>query len=180
MRGMTRGQVFELVFWSAFAIGAYAISFKFDRDIEIYEYGASGWPRGVLVFIVLAVIGQLIHDFQRRHRAGDAPGPGNAEAELRGASHGARYYLRVASIMGLPVLYAFLMQPIGFYSLTPVFIVAFLLLGGERRVVPIALVTLFLYAAFIFLFAKLLYVGLPTGNVHPFYDFSNWLLIKLH
>lgn len=27
--------------------------------------------------------------------------------------------------------------------------------------------------------AKLLCVGLPTGNVHPFSDFSNWLLVKL-
>ncbi len=173
---MTRGQIFELVFWSLFALGAFALSFQFDRSIEIYAFGASGWPRAVIVLIVLAVIGQLIDDLkQRRAESGAKVASEGPAASGRGGS----YYARLFGIMGLPVGYAFLLEPIGFYTLTPFFIVGFLLLGGERRVKRIILVTVFLYAAFLFLFAKLLYVGLPTGNVHPFYDFSHWLLVRL-
>jgi len=28
-------------------------------------------------------------------------------------------------------------------------------------------------------FVKLLYVGLPTGNIKPFYDFGNWIVTLL-
>ncbi len=177
MGSMSRGQLFELAFWTLFAVGAFAVSFDFDRDIEIYRFGASGWPRAIIVFIVLAVLGQLYHDLRERKTGGQ-----QAEVEAArpaGVERDAAYYLRVGAVLLVPLVYAALLERLGFYFLTPVFIVVFLLIGGERRWGWIIGVTIFLYALYLLLFAKLLYVGLPTGNVHPFYDFSNWLLVKI-
>lgn len=177
MGSMNRGQIFELAFWTFFAVGAFAVSFDFDRDIEIYKFGASGWPRAIILFIVLAVLGQLYHDLrergtQRQTKVSDDTKPAAVERDTG-------YYLRVGAILLVPLIYAALLERVGFYFLTPVFIIAFLLIGGERRWGWIIGVTVFLYALYLLLFAKLLYVGLPTGNVHPFYDFSNWLLVKI-
>lgn len=177
MGSMNRGQVFELAFWTLFAVGAFAISFDFDRDIEIYKFGASGWPRAVIVFIVLAVLGQLYHDLRERKR--QDPQPSSEETQGADVARGAAYYVRVGAVLLVPLIYAACLERLGFYFLTPVFIIAFLLIGGERRWGWIIGVTAFLYIFYLLLFAKLLYVGLPTGNVHPFYDFSNWLLVKI-
>ena len=177
MGSMNRGQIFELAFWTFFAVGAFAVSFDFDRDIEIYKFGASGWPRAVILFIVLAVLGQLYHDLrERKTQRREAPGEVAKPAEIE---RDTGYYVRVGAILLVPLIYAALLERLGFYFLTPVFIIVFLLIGGERRWGWIIGVTAFLYAAYLLLFAKLLYVGLPTGNVHPFYDFSNWLLVKI-
>ena len=175
MRGLTRGQLFELAFWMLFAIGAFALSFQFSKDIEIYEFGASGWPRVIIGLIVLAVLGQLLHDLRERNATKDAEATQDSAPQQQSLGT----YLRVGGTLLLPVIFALALQPIGFYTLTPLFIVGMMLLAGERRIKLIVGVTLGLYAAFLLLFAKLLYVGLPTGTMSPFYDFSNWLLVLL-
>ena len=40
-------------------------------------------------------------------------------------------------------------------------------------------VTLGIYAGLVLLFGRLLYINLPVGNWHPFYDISNWLLVVI-
>jgi len=85
----------------------------------------------------------------------------------------------VGAILALPIFFAALLQDIGFYALAPVFIVGIMILMGERRVTRMALVMPFLYGLLLLFFVKLLYVGLPTGNVRPFYDFGNWVVTLL-
>ena len=79
-------------------------------------------------------------------------------------------------MLALPVAYAFLLAPFGFYALTPVFIFLFLVLAEERRWRYLIGISLGLYAVLVFVFGKLLYLSLPLGNVQAFYDFSNWVL----
>ncbi len=69
MTSLTRGQTFEVVFWIGFAALAYYFSFEFDQEIEIYLFGASGWPRVVIALIVLAALCQLIQDLVGRSSA---------------------------------------------------------------------------------------------------------------
>ena len=45
MRRLAPGQWFEVAAWIAFAGFAYAVSFTFDREIEMYRFGAAGWPQ---------------------------------------------------------------------------------------------------------------------------------------
>ncbi len=172
--GLTRGQLFEVGFWLTFALGAFALTYQFNLEIEIYEFGAYGWPRGVILCIVIAVLGQVYHDvrFGQAHRAVIG------EDEER-PQHDASYILRMLAALGLPLAYALLLQPLGFYALTPLFILAFLYAAGERRWPWLLGVTAFIYGFLLIAFARLLYVGLPTGNVRPFYDFSNWLLVVI-
>ena len=62
------------------------------------------------------------------------------------------------------------MQDIGFYVLAPLFAAAVIWLMGERRVRLIAAVAALITCVLLLLFVSLLYVGLPAGNVSPFYE----------
>jgi len=174
---LTKGELFEVAFWLVFAAGAFALTFKFDQDIEIYKFGATGWPRVVIILIALAALGQLFHDVKARltkEASGERKAPSTAVA--RGSRE---YVLRIGAILVTPFVFAFLLDSVGFYVLAPVFIAVLLYIGGERRWGRIIGISLFIYALAILFFAKLLFVGLPTGNVHPFYDVSNWILIMI-
>jgi hypothetical protein len=50
---------------------------------------------------------------------------------------------------------------------------------GERRPQWIALTIALIMGVLLMMFVSILYVGLPTGNISPFYDFSNWLVTVL-
>lgn len=182
---LTRGQWFEVAFWLVLAVGAFALTYGFNYEIEIYRFGAYGWPRVVAGIMFLAVLGQLYHDLVYGRRRGGSPAGGGETAAAgetaapveAGEARNLRYYLRMAVILGLPMLYAALLNSIGFFALTPFFIAAFLYTAGERRWKWILGITVCLYLFLVIVFSRLFYVGLPVGNLHPFYDFSNWLLV---
>ena len=54
------GNLVEAGLWLALVLVLYIYSFEFDRDIEIYRYGATAWPRAILLLIAVAAIGQLL------------------------------------------------------------------------------------------------------------------------
>jgi hypothetical protein len=176
MAQLSRRQIAEVVFWIGFAVLAYAFSFDFDREIEIYRFGASSWPRVVAVLIALAALCQLI---QSLREGGKTPGPGAAQMAEAAPERRLGDTLRITAVLGLPVLYAALLDVSGFYFTTPIFIAAYLWLNGERRLPWLIGVPVFIYAFLLTVFTKLLYIGLPVGYVRPFYDFSNWLLVLI-
>jgi hypothetical protein len=172
MGRLSRSQILEVAFWLGFAVLAYAFSFDFDREIEIYRFGASGWPRVVILLIAVAALCQVFQLLR----------DGNKGAvQMAEAPPGRRLEdsMRIAAVLGLPVLYAALLDVSGFYFTTPIFIAAYLWLNGERRLPWLLGVPLLLYAFLLTVFTKLLYIGLPVGYVRPFYDFSNWLLVLI-
>ncbi len=162
----------EAGLWIAFAIVAYAYSLEFDKDVETYRFNATGWPRAVLLFIVLAALAH-VYQVYRTHAPGDGAQISD-DAEVDETER--RPYWRIVAMLGLPVVYAFVLEPLGFYATTPVFIFVFLLLAEERRWQYLIGISLGLYALLVFIFGKLLYLSLPVGTVQVFYDFSNWLL----
>ncbi len=174
MAGVLRGRWVEAICWIGFAALAFIYSFKFDRDIEIYRFGAAGWPRVLIVLIVLAALAQLFLG-QREQQASSGPAvepEDSTETSLQDR-------LRIALVLGLPVLYAALLDTSGFYFTTPIFIAAYLFLNGERRIGWLIGVPAFIYGILLLVFTKLLYVGLPIGYASPFYEFSNWLLVLI-
>lgn len=180
MPRLNAGQWFEVIFWIAFAVFAYAVSYNFDREIEIYRYGAAGWPRVVIGLIFLAAVGQFFQDILDK-RAG--PGDGGVETASdyfqAMADRGLGFYGRVAITLALPLVYASVLDISGFYFTTPFFIAAYLYAVGEHRVKWLIVVPLIIYSMLLLAFTKLLFVGLPVGYVRPFYDFSNWLLVLI-
>lgn len=173
MPRLSAGQWFELGFWIVFAAVAYGFSFEFDREIEMFRFGASGWPRVIIVLIVIAVAGQLFQDI----RAGNADPGDIAEPGPSGTRNDPGSTVAIAITLALPILYASLLEYTGYYFTTPLFLAAYLYVTGERRVRWLVVVPLVIYVVLTILFTRFLYVGLPVGYWPGFYDFSNWLIV---
>lgn len=173
MRRLSAGQWFELGFWIVFAAVAYGFSFQFDREIEMFKFGASGWPRVIIALIVIAVAGQLLQDM----RGGDSDPGDTVEPSPVGTRTELGSMVAVSITLALPILYASLLEYTGYYFTTPLFLVAYLYVTGERRVKWLVVVPLVIYVVLTILFTRFLYVGLPVGYWPGFYDFSNWLIV---
>ncbi len=227
------GQIVEAALWVGLVIFLFAYSFEFDREIEIYKYGASAWPRAILLLILIAALGQLL---QQWFRGDDAASGMMEQATDDGAQEAAEeahhttlaWYLYtlaislipfvyilvpdwIAAAMGLekpglhiaklvvaalllvifiilvrgnqlggmialPVLFAAMLQDLGFYALAPLFIMSVMYLMGERRFGRMLVIAAGIYAVLLALFVSLLYVGLPTGNISPFYEFGTGMV----
>ena len=175
MRKPSAGQWFEFLVWTGFAVAAYALSFGFDRGVEMYRYGAAGWPRAVVLIILLAAAGQLLHDL----RGGGAATAAVDYFSRMATEHGQRYVVRMGITLALPVLYASLLDHSGYYFTTPFFLAGYLYVTGERRVKWLIGMPLVIYAVLTVLFTRYLYVGLPVGYWPGFYDFGNWLVVLI-
>ncbi len=229
MRNLKTGHLVEYVLWLALVVFLYVYSFDFDQPIEIYKFGASSWPRVILLLVVVAATGQLLNHLLRDN---GKPTGMSAAATDDGAEQSAAeqqhntpswytwtivllalpiaytlvpewiatdkaslgpikiitaavllaIYLFVArgnhvgAILALPVFFAVGLQDFGFYALAPLFIPGIMYLMGERRGVRMFLVTLATYAFMLILFVSILYVGLPTGNIPPFYDLGTTMV----
>ncbi|MEQ8193596.1 MAG: tripartite tricarboxylate transporter TctB family protein [Rhodospirillales bacterium] len=171
MRKLAPGQWIEFSFWFVFTGAAFALTFDFDRKVEMYRYGAAGWPRIVIAIIFLAALGQLWQSlFQKEEQESQVGTP--AVSEERHDPIG----LQMWFIMLTPVIYAFFIEELGYYFLTPFFLFAYLYLTGERRLKWLIIVPLGIFIVLTILFTKFLYVGLPTGNLPGFYDFGSWIV----
>ncbi len=223
---------FEVFFWLLLVLFFFVYSFEFNKDIEIYKYGATLWPRTILLLIALAAIGQFFDQKKNGDKAASNTMAAAHEGPESNPEHtGAAWYTstfillaipfvymtvpekiaplfsieegalgsfrllcaaglflvylifawrnHVGAILALPILFASLLEDVGFYALAPVFIIGVMILMGERRVSRMSLVMPLIYGLLLAFFVSLLYVGLPTGNVSPFYDFGNWVVTKL-
>ncbi len=175
MSRLTPGQWFEVAVWIAFAAFAYAVSFTFDRDIEMYRFGAAGWPRVVILLIVVAAVGQFLQDL----KAGQPAALHDPGYVGKISDHGPQFYLRMGITLALTIVYASLLNGTGYYFTTPLFLAAYLYMTGVRRARPLILVPLAIYVVVTFIFTRILYVGLRVGYWPGFCDFSNWLVVQI-
>lgn len=236
MGNLRTGHLVEGAIWLSLCLFLYAYSFEFDQDIEIYKFGASAWPRTIILLMAIAAIGQLIQHWKygddstsNAMQAANVDGAEEAAHEAHHESLG--WYLStfallvipfaymrvpdwiaawfevggttlhilrmvcavilvglfltqirrnmVGSILTLPLFFAVLLEDIGFYSLAPVFIIGVMFLFGETRRKPMAAIMALIYGLLMLLFVKILFVGLPIGNISPFYDFGSWVVTVL-
>jgi len=236
MGNLRVGHIVEAAFWLILAAILYIYSFDFERNIEIYKFGATAWPRTIILLIVIAAIGQLIYHW----RNGDATSSNvisaamddGSEESAQEADHSSfKWYLstfgllvipfaymripdwlaammatedgtlhilrivcavilvgvflyamrrnHVGAILSLPIFFAAMLEDMGFYALAPLFSIMVMFLRGEHLPRPMMMVAGLIYGLLLLLFVKLLYVGLPTGNIHPFYDFGTWIVTIL-
>jgi hypothetical protein len=175
MGRLNAGQWFEVGAWLAVAAVAYGYSFEFNRDIEMYRFGAAGWPRLIILLIALGALGQFLQDL-RKAPVKPLYDPGYF---TRFIPQDPGFIVRMGLTLALPIVYAALLQGMGYYFLTPLFLAGYLFLTGERRVIALILVPLSIYGVVTLIFTRLLYVGLPTGYWPGFYDFGNWFVVVL-
>ena len=179
MRGISAPQWIEFGFWLTFAGLAWYFSYEFSRDVEMYRFGADGWPRLVIALVVVAACGQLYYAWQEAHSA-DAPDPETMPSLWdRMSEAGAGSLTRMSLLLLMPMVYALLLDRTGFYFTTPVFLASYLFVSGERRWSRVILIPLAISTAVTVLFTRYLYMSLPVGYWPGFYDFSNWLVVLL-
>jgi hypothetical protein len=171
-------EIVEGLIWITIACVAFVLTYKFNDPLAHYRYGASGWPRTLILGIVIfALINALWSVFlSRRPRAVDA---GEAPFSDTPPSHpttGVSVYVKHLGSFAVPLLYLFLMPRAGFYILTPFFIAGYMVLLGEQRWVHVLGTTLLIYGLSLTVFVKLLYVPLPVGNWPGFYDINSFFV----
>lgn len=175
MGKLTSGQWTEIGIWLAVAGLAFGYSFEFDREVEGYIFGASGWPRVIIVMIFLGAVGQFVQNL-RKAKTDPVYDPGYFS---QFSEHGAEFIIRMGLTLALPLVYAMLLQGMGYYFLTPFFLGFYLYLTGERRAKMLIFVPLSIYGVITVIFTRVLYVGLPIGYWPGFYDFGNQVVILL-
>ncbi len=179
MGKLKTSHIVETGVWIALGVIFFAYSYEFDRPIEIYKFGATGWPRVIIVLLFLTAIGNLY--FHMRHGDSTQAGRIGVAAEDDGIKKvwSPSAFARTAAILLLPFVFAILLKSIGFYSLAPVFIALLIILLGEWRPLRVVLITLFIYVLLLMFFVVLLNANLPQGTVSPFYNFSHIILVWL-
>ncbi len=171
------GQILgELGVWLALGALAYGLSFEFADQPGTYLWGATSWPRGVVVLLVLGALAQAGMRLRARATEPAAPPPAAAADSLKPL---AAKRLAFVANFALPLVYVFALPHTGFYVVTPFFLAAYLALLGERRPKVLILAPLVIFALINIVFTKLFYVALPTGNWPGFYDISNWFLVTV-
>lgn len=230
------GHLVEAVLWLSLCLFLFIYSFEFNQGIEIYKFGASAWPRAIILLMAIAAIGQLVHHWLRGDESSSETISAAVDDGAGEAAHEAHHdsikwyastfallvipfaYMRVpewivalvsaegstvhiirvicaavligifirymrsnllGAMLTLPLLFAVLLEDMGFYSIAPFFIIGVMFLMGERKAKPMALVTALILGLLMLLFVKILYVGLPVGNIRPFYDIGSWVVTVL-
>ena len=173
---LTKAHLVEGAAWSLIVVVFFGYSFEFNQSIEIYKFGATGWPRVILLLLLLVTVGNFYYQF--RHGSAIQKGRvGIAESDESETDYSdSATLLKVAGVLLTPFIFAYLLKPVGMYSGAPVFIALVIYLFGERRWKWILGITLLIYAILLGLFVVVLNAPLPQGNVSPFYDISGFIL----
>ena len=175
MSNLNKGHIAETLAWLSVVLVFYLFSFEFDQEIEIYRYGATGWPRSILIILLLVTLGNLLHTYKKG--SGTQKGRVGISDDQEKISYDSfDSIIKLIAILFLPLIYSISLKPVGFYSATPFFIAMIIYLLGENRIKWIFSITIFIYFLLILLFMVVLNAPLPQGNMSPFYDFSAFML----
>lgn len=173
-----KGKLLEFSLWLVFCALAYLFSFGFDESLSVYRYGATSWPRAIIVIIAVCALVQLTKEVIEYRRSGkaDTPQPESAAGGESVFVHGKAATLKLIGIFLVPLVYIFLLTRTGFYLTTPFLISGYMFLMGERRLIHLVGTTLLIFAMSVLIFTILLYVPLPVGNWSGFYEINNAFL----
>ncbi|MGI9393217.1 MAG: tripartite tricarboxylate transporter TctB family protein [Boseongicola sp.] len=167
------GIIVEWAVWMALALIAYNINYVFDKPIEGYRYGATGWPRAVLIAIMVGATFQVLFQYLGwEEDSEEEEASGKSAREIR-LSH----VLGMLAVFAVPFIYLWLLPRTGFYLTTPFFIVAYMAVLNVRSWKPFVFVTATVYGLLLLIFTRLFYVALPVGSWQPFYDINNAIIV---
>jgi len=175
MSKLKTSHIVETLVWLSIVLVFYLFSFEFDHEIEIYKFGATGWPRAILAILLFVTIGNFQHLYKKGSGA-QLGRVGISDDEEEISYDGIAPVIKLIAILNLPLIFSMSLKPVGFYSATPIFIALLIFLLGEKRIKWIISITFLIYFLLILLFMVILNAPLPQGNVSPFYDFSALML----
>ncbi len=59
-----KSHLVEAGIWSLIVAIFFGYTFEFNQPIEIYKFGATGWPRVIILLLLLVTLGNLFHQFR--------------------------------------------------------------------------------------------------------------------
>ncbi|MEQ9198722.1 MAG: tripartite tricarboxylate transporter TctB family protein, partial [Rhodospirillales bacterium] len=159
----------ELALWLTLAGGAWYLSGDFAGPLPGYEPGAAAWPRFIILLLAAVAILQFLSKFRK---AGTPAVVDEAADPLRFRGAG----LQIAATFLAPLAYGWLLPRVGHFIATPIFLIAFALILGERRIRLVLLTSAFVFAVVLGIFSALFYVPLPDGSWPFFADISHQIM----
>lgn len=145
--------------------------------------GPNVWPKAILGLATVTCVYEIVKNLFFAEREGDLEGvlgsvlkdapneAGTADPEEKTYPH------LLWSGIALTVLYVVLVEKLGFFLCTFLYLAAFMWVGRYRRPGVILATSLIGSLAFMFMFMKVVYVSLPLGT-EPFAQVS-FLLMRL-
>ena len=64
MGQLDKSHMIEAGIWSLIVAIFFGYTFEFNQPIEIYKFGATGWPRVIILLLLLVTLGNLLHQFR--------------------------------------------------------------------------------------------------------------------
>ena len=170
-----RARVAEGLIWLGFAALVFALTFEFNRPLRGYEFGATGWPRFMILMIAFGAGGLLISGILKARSSNANSGESSynpltnserADDRGNGATAWARQILEPKRLLtfGLPIVYVLAMQRFGFLFVSPFFLAAYMYLFGYRRWSTLIWVNVLIYALVLLIFVRILYTAFPPGR----------------
>lgn len=159
----------------------YATSFIDTSGSGATRLGPDFWPKliiGAMAALCIYEIGKRLILGSTRDAAGLTAGLERAPIEAEGASalpHAPLDNRKLAGGIALIAAFVIGVAYIGFFIGTVLFLSLFCWIGGYRRALPVALVSVIGAFVLLVIFMRVAYVSLPLG-IGPFQDVSVWLL----
>lgn len=157
--------VAEYVIWLAVAIFFYGFSFSFADPAGQEVISPDVWPRFFAAIMAIVATVHLRSELQADHD--------DSEPESRFS------VWATAQLFIAPLVFVFLMPRIGFYVAVPLFLMAQLLLLGERRAGVLLLTTASATAAVLLVFTTVFFVAVPLGTWPSFNAINVAILTSL-
>lgn len=185
MTASARGlRALPYVIVGAAAAGLYHVATTFEYQARPGTLGPDFWPKLVLAAIGLLCAYELVSILlgRRTRRAEGALGRIVEKAGLEpsapaDAPPSPRPGLLAAGV-ALTIAYVALLPSLGFFTGTLLYTAAFIALGGYRRPVVIATVSVIGTLFTLFFFMRVVYISLPLGT-GPFKQLTLWLMTLL-
>ncbi|MEC8146469.1 MAG: tripartite tricarboxylate transporter TctB family protein, partial [Pseudomonadota bacterium] len=64
MGQLSKPHLIEAAIWSLIVAVFFGYTFEVNQPIEIYKFGATGWPRVIILLLLIVNLGNLYHQFR--------------------------------------------------------------------------------------------------------------------
>lgn len=173
--------VAEWLFWAVLALILWLQTGAFSEEIAEYKFGADGWPKVVILGLVIGATGQAAFKWIAPADS-DSAAPNDADTKDSQGTQAAKTSLTWPKVMqkiaifGLPLAYLWAMHRIGFFVASPLFIALYLYVLEVRNWRLILGVTVIIIAVIFYVFVRLFYVAVPVGAWESFYLINNEII----
>ena len=170
--------VSEWLFWAALALILWLQTGAFSEEIAEYKFGADGWPKMVILGIIVGATGQAAFKWFAPDASLDKTEELKADRSVKQVKQEASWQKtsQKIAIFVLPLAYLWAMHRIGFFVASPLFIALYLYVLEVRNWRLILGITAIILILIFYVFVRLFYVAVPVGAWESFYAINNEII----